>query len=298
MTSIESLFFLPKKMSHLSNAKVWISDGTFKVVPKEFSQLYVIHGKIFNKDFPLAYILMKNRTEAMYSKVLSILKENNVKFPQYLIIDFEIQSFNAFKKASKETTIKFCLFHFGQCIWRRIQKEGFSKLYSRNIEFKMFIKCFLSLAFVPKEFVNHEFIKLKTKAKTFCEVNIDCFIIYFEKNFVNSSKYPVESWNAYERVIDGINLTSNSAEAFNCHFHNRFDQSHAGLQTFIEKLKETQSNTEQDIQFRMCNPDSVLSEKDHVLKMEKIKIICLNYEKYYDIYYLEAISTMYNWKLE
>ena len=40
------------------------------------------------------------------------------------------------------------------------------------------------------------------------------------------------------------------------------------------------------------------NDKNQAEKMNKIKEICLNYKKYYDLHYLEAISTVYNWSLE
>ena len=55
---------------------------------------------------------------------------------------------------------------------------------------------------------------------------------------------------------NGIDLTSNAAELFNRHFYSRFDQSHAGLTTFIDKLCENQRLVDQDINFLMCNPNN------------------------------------------
>lgn len=127
---------------HLNNAKVWISDGTFKCFPREFSQLYIIFEKVFKKDFHLVFMLMKSRTELAYTRSFNVLKEHNVKFPDFLIIDFKIQAFNAVKKISNNINIKFCLFHFGQCIWRRIQYKGLTKLNINNVKFKLYRNVF------------------------------------------------------------------------------------------------------------------------------------------------------------
>lgn len=93
------------------------------------------------------------------------------------------------------------------------------------------------MAFVSKEFVIVEFTKLKNKLNNFNGTNLKLFINYFEKNFIYS-KYKIENWNGYDRIINGINLTSNSAEAYNCSFHNRFQQFYAGLKTLIGVLKK------------------------------------------------------------
>ena len=205
---------------------------------------------------------MNSRSEETYHKVLSILQDNSVRFPKYIIMDFELPQFNAFKRIADKTKIHFCLFHLGQSIWRKIQNLSFSQLYIQNTNFRLLVKCFLSLAFVPLEFLSEEYTKLIKKSLEFKDVDMNPFIKYFEKNYIKSKKYPLEAWNAFDRVKNGINLTSNSAESFNCHFNNRFEQPHSSLHTLIDKLKDSQSSTEQDIRYRMCNPELPTSEKD------------------------------------
>ena len=65
------IFSTKKNVIHLNNSCVWIVDGTFKVVPKEYYQLYIIHGKIF----PLVYILMSSKTQVDYENMIKTLKE-------------------------------------------------------------------------------------------------------------------------------------------------------------------------------------------------------------------------------
>ena len=66
--------------------------------------------------------------------------------------------------------------------------------------------------------------------------------------------------------MDGTDLTTNAAENFHRHFYARFEQSHSGLATFIEKLKVTQSLVEQEINFLFCNPSFSQNKK----KIEKL----------------------------
>ena len=291
------IFTTEKNMIHLKNSNYWIADGTFKVVPKEYYQLYTIHGAVFNKVFPLVYVLMSDKLQKSYEQILQILKaKGNVDHPKNIIIDFEMAAYNAFKKSS-QTSIHFCLFHFGQCIYRKIQKLGCSKEYETNEDFKLFVKCVTSLAFVPPNCVIKEFDKLQTKSKKFQNLNIESFMEYFKKNFIQNPKYPLESWNAHDRILNNTKLTSNSAEIFNRHFYSRFEQSHSGILTFIQKLKEHQSIMEQDILFQLCNPISEPYENKTKKKYENLKAIVQRYNLYYDTFYLEALARTYNWKL-
>ena len=70
----------------------------------------------------------------------------------------------AFKKATNNTNIFFCMFHFSQCVWRKIQKLGLVTNYLNDADFMLYVKCINSLAFVPPENVVNEFTKLKTKS--------------------------------------------------------------------------------------------------------------------------------------
>ena len=141
-----------------------IADGTFKVCPKEFLQLYVLHRKIFSKVYPLVYILLKTKKENDYSRAFNIIFEKqDLTFPEYIIIDFEFAAYIAFKKAIK-SMIYFFLFHFGQCIFRKLQKYCLAKEFLHTTEFRFFVICITSLAFVPSEFVEAEYQKiLKTR---------------------------------------------------------------------------------------------------------------------------------------
>ena len=292
------IFTTETNVTHLKNSYVWLLDGTFKVVPKEFYQLYIIHGKIFGKIFPLLYILMSNKTQFDYENLLSILKNKiELQLPGNIIINFEIAAYNAFKKASTKCNVYFCLFHLGQCLWRKIQKLGLSKLYFENSNFRLYMKCFSSLAFVPTEYIEQEFEKLKQRASEYESDKLSEFIIYFEKNFIRSMKYPLFSWNANQRLNNNVELTTNAAESFHSHFYSRFEQSHSGLQTFIEKLKETQSLVEQNINYILCNPNLGKKSK-YAIKIENIKAICENYHGYYSTFFLESISKTYNWKFD
>ena len=121
--------------------------------------------------------------------------------------------------------------------------------------------------------------------------------MYFEKNFLKGTKYPIESWNAYDRIMNNIPLTSNSAEIFHRHFYAKFEQYHPGLTTFIEKLKVHQSITENDIEKSMTAISTIKPGKYND-KINLIKVICQKYESYYDLDYLMLISKLYNWKYD
>ena len=175
------IFATERNMVYLKNSRFLIFDGTFKVCPNEFLQLYAIHGEINSKTFSLAFILMKSKKENDYIRAFSVLYEKcQQKLPDYVVIDFEIAAYVAFKKATK-CQVYFCLFQLGQCHWRKIQKLGLSKEILHNQEFKLFMKTFSSLAFVPVDSIDTEYKRILKKASDFSEINLSGFLKNFKK---------------------------------------------------------------------------------------------------------------------
>ncbi|RVD90514.1 hypothetical protein TUBRATIS_31300, partial [Tubulinosema ratisbonensis] len=112
------VFFTDSSLKYLSSARCWVIDGTFKSVPKDFLQLITIHGVVFEKTLPLAYILLKSKTESTYIHCFNILKKQTLKSPKYIILDFEKALINSIKNVFTDSKVNLCLFHFGQSVWR------------------------------------------------------------------------------------------------------------------------------------------------------------------------------------
>ncbi|KAG0438000.1 hypothetical protein DMUE_3363 [Dictyocoela muelleri] len=99
------IFITNENLNILSKSKVWLGDGTFYTAPKNYSQIYIIHGLYFGKILPLCYILMKNKREKSYKKIFDYFIANISTEPEHFIVDFEISQHNAIKKTFKNTKI-------------------------------------------------------------------------------------------------------------------------------------------------------------------------------------------------
>ena len=84
------------------------------------------------------YVLLPNKSTATYSRMFKIIKEvvlsNCLVFsPNTFQIDFEIGLIVSIRKTfGYETSIKGCLFHFGQAIWHKVQHLGFIHDFNKN----------------------------------------------------------------------------------------------------------------------------------------------------------------------
>ena len=100
----------------LQLSDVWLADGTFSTAPRQYLQLYSIHGQHKGKFFPLVYIFMTRRTQLMYSAVFSKLVERAEQYgidlhPGIVSTDLEKAVMNAFSYVFPQISIKGCHFH-------------------------------------------------------------------------------------------------------------------------------------------------------------------------------------------
>lgn len=63
--------------------------------------------------------------------------------------DFKKAVHNAIQHVFPGAHLDGCLFHLGQCLWRKVQELGLSQLYQDNEEFRMAVKMMLASSFVP-----------------------------------------------------------------------------------------------------------------------------------------------------
>jgi hypothetical protein len=107
----------------------------------------------------LAYILASNKKEQSYKVIFEKIKELTGHSPSNIITDFELAFMKILKLVYPNAHQTGCLFHFGQCIWRKIQSLGLSVMYNSDSKFKYAIRLFLNLAFVDSLNVYKEYKK-------------------------------------------------------------------------------------------------------------------------------------------
>uniref|UniRef100_H3A3Y6 MULE transposase domain-containing protein n=1 Tax=Latimeria chalumnae TaxID=7897 RepID=H3A3Y6_LATCH len=125
----------------------WFSDGTFRIVPLNFNQLYTIHSSIEGSILPIVYILIKNRTENSHQQVSEILKDHGCN-PTNVMIVLERAAMNAIQLIFPTAALSACFFHLSQCVWQKVQELGLCQEYTDNKEMWITKKKLPALAFV------------------------------------------------------------------------------------------------------------------------------------------------------
>ena len=204
-------------------------DGTFKIVPILFAQLFIIHALIASpindtrsRVLPLLYCLLPSKEDDTYDRLFRLLKRKfdalgKTFSPRVVIIDFEAAIHNALKRVFPVVTIKGCYFHFTQAIRTRYQKEGMTDLIFQHPTVRTVVYRCMCMPFVPVDDIPAVFdIISNTHGWDVLPARVDIllhrFIRYFERNWIKS-KIGLEKWNVYSTDC----RTNNAVEAYNKH---------------------------------------------------------------------------------
>lgn len=133
----------------LGKVKNVLSDGTFKICPKPFMQLYTIHGDIGSTEtssnvVPLVYALLMNKRQNTYELLLHLIKSQIPDWcPETFKMDFEIAAMKAVENVFPNCKVNGCYFHFKKCLYKKAKylKIEKCKLYKTHVA----LLCALSL---------------------------------------------------------------------------------------------------------------------------------------------------------
>lgn len=298
------IFYSDFASSVLKKTKSIIIDGTFYSVPRDFYQLIIIYGNIFNKSVALAYILATSKTELIYINIFKFIRENTLCNPEYITIDFELALKNSLNKVFPLSKINACIFHFGQMIWRQIQKHGLTNSYLYDVNIRKTVKMFMCLVFVPKNEALNEFTRIMKGIDDRIKRELDDILLYFKRMYIGVYKenilikeplYCADFWSLHDNIVNLIPRSINSAEAFHRNLNKCCQTAHPNLAKFITILqREDECNRIKIIQDRKCF-------KINIKRLEKnfnLKIICENFYSYENFEFYEILDKIYDWNME
>jgi hypothetical protein len=236
-------------LAALGTAKVWLADGTFKVVPTLFYQLYTVHFEFpGGLNPPAVYCLLPNKSQATYQRLVSILKNllPNAA-PQLILIDFEAAAIAAFRTGYPTAVISGCYFHLTQSVMRKVQEVGLKQDYEANNEIRGFIRCLPALSHVPIPDVITVFEELLLQMPT--DERIEEVVTYFERTYIRGRRLPgrgeryappifaIDVWNKFDAAGEGIARTTNSVEGWHFSLQSIFLCHHPSMWTFLTGIK-------------------------------------------------------------
>ena len=241
------IFATDTTMDLMEGAEHVFVDGTFKVVPELFFQLYTIHARsALGNVLPCAYVLLPNKTRETYNRMFAALKTLRQNLaPMSIMMDFEKAAMTAANEAFPNATISGCSFHLSQNIYRKVQSEGLQNQYANDDEFRSNVKTILSLAYVPLNEVCRAFEILRDEVPE----ELDPVMEYFEANYIGvprrryreQPRFKHSVWNMRVRIMNGLPRTNNHCEAFHRKLLSAVTSYHPNIWRFIDILRKEQS---------------------------------------------------------
>lgn len=123
------IFATDQQLEHVTRAKSWYIDGTFKLCRHPFSQLLTINAFVRSEDYakqvPLLFVLMSGKKKRDYREVFQELLNclSNEISVQHITIDFERALWKVLPEVLPHATVKGCVFHWTQALWRKVSKS-------------------------------------------------------------------------------------------------------------------------------------------------------------------------------
>ena len=252
----------------LFNQRKCSGDGTFKICPALWKQLYVTMVKFAGSWIPVCYSLLPDKSQESYFTMFYMLKKQikDMKLPfniESIRSDFEIAEMKA-AIAALNVEVKGCYFHFTQSGWKFVQNNNMASAYlsDNDQEFKLFIQCVLSLPHVPVEDVQDTLDILRAKDWEFGESNEkfefkEKFLNYIQEYWVDGV-YPPQVWNCFRRKVD---LTNNNNEAHNSYLAHAVKEAHPSPVTLTVALVKELTIAETKVRKIKSGAKRVLKQK-------------------------------------
>ena len=224
------LFATNKSLKLLADAKAFSSDGTFRVCPKIWKQLFVLCVEISEGVWvPVAYLVYPGKTYNIYVQGYTLVKialdRLGLKLSaSYMMADFEIN----IKKAAIfvfDITVKGCVFHYAKCIWKKVVDNGLKVQYQKKEnEFLVdLVTAAIGLCYVPIERLDKAFqvlVKIAASLPKGKQYKFGKYLCnYLKKYWLDEDgPFPPSTWNYFN--FRGVN-TNNHQEGYNYKLNHR-----------------------------------------------------------------------------
>lgn len=211
----------------------FLTDGTFKVLPHHisFRQLYIINVILFDRCYPLAFILTEKKDCATYELIFNRLKLmiSNVEVTDCMS-DYESATRKAFRNVFPKATISGCYFHYVQAIVKAFKRYGLNEP-----KFEESMQSVCALALLPNDYVIAGFKQISKSFKK---------SIRWKK----FEDYWYEQWAEANISVYGLkNRTNNYAETLNKTLNQLMEANRPDIWSLIHNLKTLEMNKSDEL---------------------------------------------------
>jgi hypothetical protein len=245
---IALIFATRAQMEQLSTAHEIFVDGTFRTVPRLFFQLFTLFASVQSVVFPMVFVLMTNKTTALYRAVMQKIHELVPTFsPVRVMGDFEEASIRSITDVfGDQVVLSGCWFHFAQAIVRRARRIGLTIAFKHDAIARKCIRSLCALPLLPPEAIPGAAADIRTvasaaqgevlqKLETLCE--------YVRKTWIEKATIGPERLSVAARS----DRTNNGVESFHSAFAKRVKVSHPNFYMFLSHVRNAAKDTMSEI---------------------------------------------------
>ena len=229
------IFTSEVQLRMMMTSPVLFMDGTFKSVPKNFEQVYIVTGAYRGENFPLAFCIMTKRTSAAYRDFLRTLKLKaqelapNGLSPERIISDFEPAVMGPIAEFFPRSVHSGCWFHYCQALRRFVQTNQLLREFEEHENFRTNFYLKLCLPMLPSDKI--------IDANEIIDANFQApqrFREYFE-SYWEPKATQISTFDFIET------RTNNASEGYNSQFNKNVNFSKSNFWAFINKLRGEES---------------------------------------------------------
>lgn len=286
------IFASRKQLDLFQSASGLFFDGTFKVVPTLFLQLFTLFVPCVEFAFPAMFVLMSRKTQALYTAVFQKVQELVPQFsPTFAMSDFEEASTAAFRQVFGPVNILGCWFHFAQAIIKRVQKLGLKQAYQRNAEVQGLVHSLLGLPLLPASQIALAVDDLRQSQLVGRDHANAVYqlLAYVSRQWLNKASIGPDRLS----VRDNASRTNNVLESFHAALKRRIQISHPNIFTFLGHLQRLTSDAINDVE-RIHNGLQIRrpKKKNNLINERRIKSCITRFDdgKYTRLQFLRAVS--------
>ena len=244
------IFATHEALDLLANSPQWFADGTFKICPEIFFQIYSIHAQSNNEVIPCVFGLLPNKNEITYIQFLTEVRNavrNIYNNPVRMLVDFERAVINGIGNVMPQVQVFGCFFHLCSNIWKHIQSAGLQEQYVGDAQFALRLRMIAAVAFVPPHDVIDAFDEVADLIRLQYQAVADDVLEYFEDTYIGRFRrnaprrpplFPIDLWNMFNRTDEELPRTNNSIEGWHRGFQSNVSSCHPTFWKFLEVLQK------------------------------------------------------------
>ncbi|CAF1398945.1 unnamed protein product [Didymodactylos carnosus] len=203
--------------------------------------MYSIHAYCDGISTPFIFALLPSKSEEDYFHQFAVIFRKMMEF-QLIIrlrtftIDFELGVSKLFTKYYPIVTVKGCLFHYGQSLFRKFVELGLKTPYKDDENLRDWFRSFAALSLLP---IAHLWCGLQHLIRTKpAYANITQFPDYYHHTYGPFGRFPPHMYNHHHNVMPRI---INYLEGRHSRIKKHVNAPHPYIYVFIDILQKEQS---------------------------------------------------------